>query len=115
MSVQLIALRKGGAKCSSACPYYEEKGQVRGVNDVPLKTHCRGTMESVMVDCDIWNPNEIEKLEVTDEQWQSMQKAIGKKAKKERKPYPEDHAEILPVGYNWKHQDKWNANKSNIK
>ena len=111
MSVQLIALRKGGAKCSSACPYYEEKGQVRGVNDVPLKTHCRATMQDVIVDCDVWNPHNIEKLQVTEEQWKAMQAAVHKRAKKERKPWPEDHEEIHPVGYNWKH-DRLNAEKS---
>ena len=45
----LVALRKGGAKCSSACPYYEESGCVRGVHGVALKTHCRATMEPVMM------------------------------------------------------------------
>lgn len=122
MSVQLIALRKGGAKCSSACPYYEEKGQVRGVNDVPLKTHCRATMQDVIVDCNVWNPHNIEKLQVTEEQWKAMQAAVHKRAKKERKPWPEDHEEIHPVGYNWKNvvnrapaaekHDRWNAEKS---
>lgn len=113
----LIAIRKGGVKCSSACPFYTETGVVRGING-PLKTHCRGTMESVMVDCDIWNPNEIEKLEVSESQWQSMQRAIRKRAKKVRKEYPSDHAEIHPVGYNWKNdpKGKWRANKSsNVK
>lgn len=107
----LVALRKGGVKCSSACPFYTEKGVVRGVNGVPLKTHCRGTMETVIVDCDIWNPHEIEKLEVTEEQWKQMQHTVRKRAKKERKPYDPDHNEIHPVGWNWKH-DKWNAQKS---
>ena len=123
---QVVSVSRGGGPCSKDCPYYAEEGWVRGVNGIPLKTHCRGTMQDVIIDCDKFNSQTIEKLEVTDEQWQSMQAAIGKRAKKERKPYPEDHAEILPVGYNWKnavnrapaaekHQDKWNANKSNIK
>ena len=107
-----MALRQGGVKCSSACPFYSEEGVVRGVNGVPLKTHCRGTMEAVIVDCDVWNPNHIEKLEVSEEQWKQMQQAVRKRAKKVRKPYPTDHAEIHPVGYNWKRQDKWNAEKS---
>ena len=72
-------------------------------------------MQDIIIDCDKFNSQTIEKLEVSDEQWQAMQKAIGKKAKKERKPYPEDHNEIHEVGWNWRHQDKWNANKSNIK
>lgn len=124
----LIALRKGGSPCSKDCPFYEDNGVVRGING-PLKTHCRGTMESVMVDCDIWNPNEIEKLEVSESQWQSMQRAIRKRAKKVRKEYPSDHAEIHPVGYNWRNvvnrapaaetndpKGKWRANKSsNVK
>lgn len=108
----LMALRKGGVKCSSACPFYSEEGVVRGVRGVPLKTHCRGTMKTVIVDCDVWNPNHIEKLEVSEEQWKQMLQAVRKRAKKVRKPYPTDHEEIHPVGYNWKHQDKWNAEKS---
>jgi hypothetical protein len=122
----LMALRKGGVKCSSACPFYSEEGVVRGVNGVPLKTHCRGTMETVIVDCDVFDPNHIEKLEVSEEQWKQMQQAVRKRAKKVRKPYPTDHEEIHPVGYNWKHRfmtgssqpcgDKWNAKKSsNVK
>ena len=114
--MQLIALRKGGVKCSSACPYYEEKGWVKGVHGVPLKTHCRGTMQTVIVDCDVWDPHNIEKLEVTEEQWKAMQKAVQKRAKKERKPWPEDHKEIHPVGYHWSHpKDKWRATKSELK
>ena len=117
MIMQIIALRKGGAKCSSACPFYEENGVVRGING-PLKTHCRATMETVIVDCDVWDPNNIEKLEVSEQQWHDMQRAIRKRAKKVRKEYPSDHAEIHPVGYNWKNdpKGKWRANKSsNVK
>lgn len=120
----LIAVRKGGVKCSSACPYYEEKGLVRGVHDVPLKTHCRATMQDVIVDCDVWNPKKIDKLEVTEEEWETFQKMLGRKAKRERKPWPEDHEEIHPVGWSWKHRvrpgadnpcgDKWNAEKSKL-
>lgn len=109
----IVALRKGGVKCSSACPFYQESGQVDGING-PLKTHCRGTMETVIVDCDVWNPNNIEKLEVTEEQWKAMQAAVRKKARRVIKPFPKDHAEIHPVGYNWKNdpKGKWNADKS---
>lgn len=111
----IVALRKGGSPCSKDCPFYEDNGVVRGING-PLQTHCRGTMETVIVDCDVWKPHEIEKLEVSEQQWQDMQRAIRKRAKKVRKEYPSDHAEIHPVGYNWKHQDKWNAKKSsNVK
>ena len=117
----LIALRKGGVKCSSACPFYTESGVVSGING-PLETHCRATMESVCIDCDVWNPHQIEKLEVSEEQWKSMQQSVRKRAKKVYKPYPTDHKEIHPVGWSWKHQfspapgepriDKWNAKKS---
>jgi len=107
----LIALRKGGVKCSSACPFYTETGKVTGVRGVPLKTHCRMTMNPWMADCDIFNPCQIDKLEVSEEQWKAMQKAVHKRAIRQRKLYPEDHAEIHPVGYHWSH-DKWRANKS---
>jgi hypothetical protein len=68
-------------------------------------------MEPICVDCDVFNPHTVEKLEVTDAEWKAMQRAIGKKARKERKPYNPDHEEIHPVGYNWKH-DRWKAEKS---
>lgn len=112
---QVISVEKGGGPCRTDCPYYSEEGKVIGVRGVPLKTHCRATMESISVDCDVYNSRTVEKMEVTDAQWKAMQQAIGKKAMKERKPYDPEHEEIHPVGYNWKH-DRWNSRKSsNIK
>ena len=108
---QLVSVAIGGGPCSKDCPYYAAEGWVRDVNGIPVKTHCRGTMQHIVIDCDKFNSQTIEKLEVTDEQWKNMQKAIGKRAKKERKPYPEDHDEIHEVGWNWKH-DRYNAEKS---
>lgn len=111
----LIALRKGACPCSTDCPHYAEQGWVRGVNGVPLKTHCRATMQPVIVDCDVYDPNQTELLEVSEEQWQAMQQAIRRNAHKLRKPYDPNHEEIHPVGYNWRH-DRWNAAKSaNVK
>ena len=108
----LIALRKGGVKCSSACPFYTESGVVRGING-PLTTHCRMTMNPWMADCDIYNVHCIDKLEVTEEQWKTMQRAIRKKAIRQRKLYPEDHAEIHAVGCEWtRSKGKWNSEKS---
>ena len=69
-------------------------------------------METIIVDCDVFNSHTVEKMTVTDDEWHAMQRAIGKRARKERKLYPTDHDEIHPVGYNWKHQDKWNRLKS---
>ena len=111
---QVISVSIGGGPCSKDCPFYAENGWVRGVNGIPLKTHCRGTMQDIIIDCDKFNSQTIEKLEVSDEQWQIMQHSIHKRAKKVRKEYPSDHAEIHPVGYNWKHdpKGKWNATKS---
>jgi len=112
MSVQLIALRKGGAKCSSACPFYEESGVVRGING-PLKTHCSMTMNPWMADCDIYNPLCIDKLEVTEAQWRKMQAAVGLKAIRQRKQYPDEHDEIHAVGCTWtRSKGKHNADKS---
>ncbi len=119
----LIAIRKGGVKCSSACPFYTETGVVRGING-PLKTHCRMTMNPWMVDCDIYNVHCIDKMEVTEEQWKAMQRAVHKRAIRQRKLYPEDHAEIHPVGCEWTRsrgstpsqpcgdKGKWNSEKS---
>ena len=126
---QVISVTIGGGPCSKDCPFYAENGWVRGVNGVPLKTHCRGTMQDIIIDCDKFNSQTIEKLEVSDEQWQTMQHSVHKRAKKVRKEYPSDHAEIHPVGYNWKNavnralaaekhdpKGKWNATKSsNVK
>ena len=110
----LIAFRKGGAKCSSACPFYTETGVVRGING-PLKTHCRMTMNPWMIDCDIYNPMCLEKLEVTEEQWKAMQKAVHKRAIRQRKLYPEENENGRPVGSTWT-QGRWNAQKSkNVK
>lgn len=111
--MQVIALRKGGAKCSSACPFYEETGRVRGFYGVPLKTHCGMTMNPWMVDCDIYNPLCIDKLDVTEAQWKQMQKAIGMKAIRQRKQYPDEHDEIHAVGCEWtRGKGRYNADKS---
>lgn len=107
----LIGIRKGGAKCSSACPFYTETGVVKGVRGVPLTTHCRATMHPWMVDCDIYNPYHIDKMEVTEEQWAAMQKAVGKKAIRQQKLYPEVNEMGRPVGSEWT-EDRWNAQKS---
>ena len=96
----IIALRKGGSPCTKDCPFYAEEGVVRGING-PLQTHCSGTMETVIVDCDVWNPHQIEKLEVSEQQWQAMQAAIHKRAKKVRKQYDPNHKEIHAVGCEW--------------
>jgi len=110
----LIAIRKGGVKCSSACPFYTETGVVRGING-PLKTHCRMTMNPWMVDCDIYNPMCLDKLEVTEEQWKVMQRAVHKRAIRQRKLYPEENENGRPVGSTWT-QGRWNAQKSmNVK
>ncbi|MBR0065870.1 MAG: hypothetical protein IJQ06_09805 [Paludibacteraceae bacterium] len=110
----LIAIRKGGVKCSSACPFYTETGVVRGING-PLKTHCRMTMNPWMVDCDIYNPMCLDKLEVTEEQWKAMQKAVHKRAIRQRKLYPEENENGRPVGSTWT-QGRWNAQtSSNVK
>ena len=107
----LIGIRKGGAKCSSACPFYTETGVVKGVRGVPLQTHCRATMNPWMVDCDIYDPYQIDKLEVTEEQWKLMQRAVHRRATRQRKLYPEINDSGRPVGTTWT-EDRWNAQKS---
>ena len=108
----LIAIRKGGVKCSSDCPFYTETGVVRGING-PLKTHCRMTMNTWMIDCDVYNPMCVDKLEVTEEQWKTMLKAVHKRAVRQRRLYPEEHAEIHAVGCEWtRSKGKWNSEKS---
>ena len=108
----LIAIRKGGAKCSSACPFYTETGVVRGING-PLKTHCRMTMNPWMIDCDIYNPMCIDKMEITEAQWNRIQSFLGKRAIRQRKLYPEDHENANQVGCEWtRAKGKWNSEKS---
>ena len=42
-----------------------------------------------------------------------MQKAVNKRAIRQRKLYPEDHAEIHAVGCEWtRTKGKWNSEKS---
>lgn len=110
----LIAIRRGGVKCSSACPFYTDTGVVRGING-PLKTHCRMTMNPWMVDCDMYDPNNIHKVEVSEAEFKTMLKAVHKRAIKQRKLYPEDNENGRPVGCTWT-QGRWNAQKSaNVK
>lgn len=97
----LIAIRKGGAACSCACPFYEESGIVRGLYNMPLKTHCRMVMNPWMVDCDKYDPMCIDKMEVSEEQFQQMQQAIGVKAIRQIKLYPETHEVNHPLGWSW--------------
>lgn len=78
----------------------------------------------------MFDPCQIEKLEVSEEQWLEMQKVVNKKAQKQRKLYPEEHKEIHHVGESrnrsassfpkneqedesyWEDKGKWNAQKS---
>ena len=114
---KIVSVAIGGGPCSKDCPYYAEEGWVRGVRGIPLKTHCRATMETISIDCDVFNSHTVEKLEVTDAEWKAMQRAIGKRAKKERKLYNPDHAEIHAVGCEWtRSKGKWNSEKcTNVK
>ena len=43
----------------------------------------------------------IDKLEVTEAQWRKMQAAVGLKAIRQRKQYPDEHDEIHAVGCTW--------------
>ena len=118
--MHLIALCEGSAKCSNICPYYADRGVVRGMHGVPLATHCRATMQPVRVDCDTYDPRKIQTMDVTEDEWEAMQAAVHKRARKIQKEFPEEHEEIHPIGYNWKHEradspdskGKWNAEKS---
>ena len=131
---QVVSVEIGGGPCTADCPFYEAKGWVRGIRGIPLKTHCRATMEAICVDCDVFNSMTVEKIQVTEAEWRAMQQAIGKQAKKERKPYDPNHEEIHAVGCEWtrsrgasEHSDtapsqpcgdkgKWNSEKSsNVK
>lgn len=71
------------------------------------------TMHPWMVDCDQFDPNKLETVEVSEEQWKKMLNAVNKKAKRQRKLYPEEHEVIHPVGCEWtRSKGTWNATKS---
>ena len=71
------------------------------------------TMNPWMVDCDIYDPNNIHKVEVTEEEFKTMLKAVKKRAIKQRKLYPEDHENANQVGCIWtRAKGKFNADKS---
>ena len=103
--ILLMALRKGKIKCSKACPFYTESGVVQQFGG-KKKTHCRGTMQPVVVDCNEFNPCEIETVEVTEKQWSLAQLLAGFKARILRRLYPEEHEEIHPVGYRVRQQGR---------
>jgi hypothetical protein len=110
---QVVSVEIGGGPCRTDCPFYEANGWVRGVRGIPLKTHCRATMEAISVDCDVFNSMTVEKIQVTEAEWRAMQQAIGKKAKKERKPYDPNHEEIHAVGCEWTR--RFSNNRSSLK
>lgn len=110
---KIIAVEEGGGPCSTDCPYYADHGWVRDLNGLPVKTHCRGTMEEIVIDCDKYKMKSIETMRVSEAKWHEMEHTSGQKAKRIRKPYDPDHEEIHPVGYNWKH-DKYRAEKSKM-
>lgn len=103
--LQIIAVRKGGRACDARCLHYEESGFLQGFGG-KLKARCRGVMEPIFVDCHEYDPNTTETLEVTAAEWDTMKKAIGRKAKKARRIYKKEHEEIHPVGWNWKNEKK---------
>lgn len=96
--ILLMALRKGKIKCGPHCPYFTPSGTVQQFGG-KKKTHCRGTMQPVVVDCNEFNPCEIETVEVTEKQWGLAQFRAGFKARKIRRLYPEEHKEIHPIGW----------------
>ena len=110
---KVVSVEEGGSPCSADCPYYSEQGWVRDLNGLPVKTHCRGTMEEILIDCDKYKMKSIETMRVSEEQWRKMVSSSGQKAKRIRKPYPEDHKEIHAVGCEWtRGRGKYNASKS---
>jgi len=102
--IRLLALSRGGVKCSSACPYYEESGLIEAYNG-PMKTHCRAVMEDVVVNCDTFNPHKIRYADISEEKLESISKTLGISLKRVRKLYPREHKEIHPVGWKPARQD----------
>ena len=94
--MQIVAIEEGGVKCSSACPFYEPSGVVRGIGG-PLKTHCRGVMEDIVVNCDKLNPKRLYKGKtlLTPKE---IGKLLGMRLQKQRKLYDPEHAEIHHIG-----------------
>jgi len=118
----LIGLREGqermpdgsrcATRCNASCPWYTETGIVRGYGG-PLRTHCSMTMHPWMADCDIYDARHIDKIEVTEDEWVRMQQAIGRRAKRQTKLYPETHQTIHSPGCEWtRKKGLHNATKS---
>ena len=96
--MQIVVIEEGGVKCSSACPFYEEGGVVQ-CHGGPKKSHCLAIMEPWSFDCDKFNPKQLYKgkTQLTPKE---ISKLLGTKLQKQRKLYPEDHAEIHHIGEN---------------
>lgn len=95
---RLIAIEEGGIACGAGCPYYEPSGVVRDVRELPMKGHCRGVMEDIVVNCEKLNPRRLYKGQtlLTPKE---IGKLLGVRLQKQRKLYPEDHAEIHHIGW----------------
>ena len=95
--MQIVVIEEGGVKCSSACPFYEESGVVQ-CHGGPKKSHCLAIMEPWSFDCDKFNPKQLYKgkTQLTPKE---ISKLLGTKLQKQRKLYPEDHAEIHHIGW----------------
>lgn len=96
--MHVVVIKEGGIACDAGCPYYEESGKVRDVRGLPVKGHCRGVMEDVVVNCEKLNPKQLYKGE-TPLSAKEIGKLLKMKLQKERKPYPEEHKEIHPIGW----------------
>ena len=96
---RLVAIEEGGIACGAGCPYYEPSGVVRDVRGLPMKGHCRGVTEDIVVNCEKLNPKQLYKGKtlLTPKE---ISKLLGTKLQKQRKLYPEDHAEIHHIGEN---------------
>ena len=109
--MQIVVIEEGGVKCSSACPFYEESGVVRDVRGLPMKGHCRGVTEDIVVNCEKLNPRRLYKGKtlLTPKE---IGKLLGTRLQKERKLYDPGHEEIHAVG--WKPSNsskKFNSSK----
>lgn len=89
--------KKGGTTCSSACPFYQETGEVRCFGGVK-QTHCRMIMQPYFVDCNQFDVTTMQVINTSDDTWQKMLDSVGiKKTKKKRKLYKPNRKSPVPI------------------
>ena len=79
---RVLILEETKTRCGADCPFYEPSGIVRDMQDLPLQTHCRLTMQAIIPDCEYFNMRNLRQAQVTEDEVRAMFKAIGRQPKR---------------------------------